>query len=740
MFSAHSLWVNILLTFLLCFNSSTLFCSIPDSVQGLQNDLNKKAQEESVDAKELNSFLSSNISIQDFRYARAFLEIFRKLSDYKINQYDVAVLTSAAIGTTLFSDYKDLNSILVDASKIGKDDNIFFKLCSERIANKRQGSFVEERVLFKIKNFCAANVLGRFADDNKIILKQKYQDLFTQYFDNIVIEDDLRKQLFHVLNMCASQDKVYDTFSLLIKNYYLSRSDEQVSENNDVLEKISIARYNEFLEQRGKSKNVLLDKLQGDLVDKMYTDLVSGAEQNDYILVTENVNKLIAFFKETSNAISGSKNLEKIFWKVFVGAGTKMIFLKRKDDALKFFHLAWSVATSELKSESLFYIFWGHAVSEDYVSAISDIQKFKLMERFGALPPKLQFWISYNIKKSGNIHLARHLYTNLAENNILDFYSVVAMNELRLIDKESVDKRIISKIKRGPASVEELSVNDYLPLYLNHMKRLVLWINLGNEFFAFNEMKNILDLDKNAVFVASEKINTMSNESVKKSLLQNITGMLIEKKQYQQAFKIIQYTLDRQMITMDEEVVKKLFPFKYFSEIGVFERRIDPVVVLSLIRQESAFNPNAKSSVGARGLMQLMPQTAKSLQKRVRVEDLKNPEINIRLGVEYLKRLLVKYNGNLVFTLAAYNAGENRVKRWVTDVFPSTDPLVMIEAIPFKETKQYVQLIYRNIFFYRLLKDYYYTHKDIGDSFTVSVAKEGDTQLPVENKNARILK
>jgi soluble lytic murein transglycosylase len=159
---------------------------------------------------------------------------------------------------------------------------------------------------------------------------------------------------------------------------------------------------------------------------------------------------------------------------------------------------------------------------------------------------------------------------------------------------------------------------------------------------------------------------------------------------------------------LPEPVWRMLYPVKYFEFVERYakDHDVDPFVVAGLIRQESTFNPRARSRVGARGLMQIMPYTGRKLarahRRRYNSQDLYNPEINIRYGTHYLKEVMDRFGGRLDYALASYNAGPHRVKAW-TGMDITLDSEEFIEEIPFTETRNYVKLVLRNEMLYRRL-------------------------------------
>ncbi len=144
--------------------------------------------------------------------------------------------------------------------------------------------------------------------------------------------------------------------------------------------------------------------------------------------------------------------------------------------------------------------------------------------------------------------------------------------------------------------------------------------------------------------------------------------------------------------------IRLYYPLKYGEEIDEYakERGLDPNLVRALILQESYYNPEARSRVGATGLMQLMLPTAKEHASRLRIpfvtSRLENPAVNVRLGTYHLKMLVNLFGGNTYLAVASYNAGQGNVAKW-RRAAPRKPIDELLESIPFPETRNYVKRV-----------------------------------------------
>ncbi len=161
-----------------------------------------------------------------------------------------------------------------------------------------------------------------------------------------------------------------------------------------------------------------------------------------------------------------------------------------------------------------------------------------------------------------------------------------------------------------------------------------------------------------------------------------------------------------------EAVARIIFPKPFTAEVTEAEKstRVPALLLWSLMKQESGFLPHAVSKSNAIGLTQVLPTTAREVDPNVSGEMLFRPEVSARVGATYLASILERFEGNAALALAAYNAGPSRATAWFKKYQES--PLakkgfrvdVFVDTIPFTETRKYVGVILRNLYWYRLLE------------------------------------
>jgi soluble lytic murein transglycosylase len=174
------------------------------------------------------------------------------------------------------------------------------------------------------------------------------------------------------------------------------------------------------------------------------------------------------------------------------------------------------------------------------------------------------------------------------------------------------------------------------------------------------------------------------------------------------AIKIVPDYPSYEFSELPREMWNLLYPQSYWKLVQGQARanKLDPYLVMGLIRQESAFNPRATSSADARGLMQILPKTASRSKRPSGIRSagarLYNPIYNVRFGCSYLRSLLKDFDGKPEMALAAYNAGDFRVRDWLkSNSFRESSEF--LEAIPIRATRVYVESVLRDAAIYRQL-------------------------------------
>jgi len=156
------------------------------------------------------------------------------------------------------------------------------------------------------------------------------------------------------------------------------------------------------------------------------------------------------------------------------------------------------------------------------------------------------------------------------------------------------------------------------------------------------------------------------------------------------------------------------YPSKALPDWKRIGKPVERAAVYGLARQESEFNAGAVSHAGARGLMQIMPGTAKLIARQHQVNYNEksltaDPAYNVRLGAAHLGDLVASYGGSYILTFVAYNAGPRRVREWIAKYgdprSPGVDPIDWVESVPFTETRKYIQKVMQNVHVYRARLD-----------------------------------
>jgi peptidoglycan lytic transglycosylase len=192
-----------------------------------------------------------------------------------------------------------------------------------------------------------------------------------------------------------------------------------------------------------------------------------------------------------------------------------------------------------------------------------------------------------------------------------------------------------------------------------------------------------------------------------------LASLYVNNQQYAAAFRALNSVVEAlspaEVRGLPRDFWTMLYPQVFWPQVSQLAqtKSLNPYLVLSIIRQESAFNPAAISSSGARGLMQLMPATAQELLTKLKLPQestsrLHDPQLSITLGTHYFAGLMQRYQGNVVLALTGYNAGPARAARW-REQWPGVPTDEFIERIPLDETRNYVKLILRNLMIYERL-------------------------------------
>lgn len=298
-------------------------------------------------------------------------------------------------------------------------------------------------------------------------------------------------------------------------------------------------------------------------------------------------------------------------------------------------------------------------------------------------PPAL-YWLAQTERQMENYE-ARVVFLNqLIEKYPMDFYAMVARLELAMQPLNFLEPRAIQKSSPRKWGLGE-----------TNRKR----INRGEKLISIGFLE-----------MGMKELSQIPQEEDNQEFLYYLAQLFKRAGGYQRAISL-SWGISRKNHhnAISPSLAEILFPKPYVEKAiqETSQYKLSPYLVLALMRQESAFNKKVVSSAQAIGLMQLLPTTATRVARSMGTKlpdqnDLKKPEVNIQLGVKYLSGLLDDFEGNIIFALASYNAGPNKVKQWL-ETRSHLLPLEFMESIPYKETRNYVKKVLRNYVIYKTL-------------------------------------
>lgn len=350
-----------------------------------------------------------------------------------------------------------------------------------------------------------------------------------------------------------------------------------------------------------------------------------------------------------------------------------------------------------------FWMAWRAHESKDFANAARLLTEH--LANYGPVTEnrgKAAFWAAMDWERIGDKPRAMTIYQGMLKRYGVGWFGLNAERRIERMKREGVRP-----------------INTDSDLVLRHAVEGLQPINLPQETIKptdFERVRKAEQLTQIALYEQAKTELEATRETSPNSPLINLRIAQIFRAQNENvaAINVLKQSYPDYGQTLPEEMSREIwdvfYPLKWWSNIKDEAKRhnLDPYQIAGLIRQETVFNHMARSRANALGVMQLLPSTAKAVARSTNVgsitsNDLFTPNLNIQLGVTYVKQLQSEF-GRFEYVAAAYNGGETRVRRWLRE-WPSMDIEDWVEAIPLSETRLYVQGVYRNSRIYQRLYD-----------------------------------
>ncbi|MFQ5737216.1 MAG: transglycosylase SLT domain-containing protein [Thermodesulfobacteriota bacterium] len=311
---------------------------------------------------------------------------------------------------------------------------------------------------------------------------------------------------------------------------------------------------------------------------------------------------------------------------------------------------------------------------------------YKVFSAAGAPEPaRFLYWSGRSAERMGSAPEAVHRYRLLCASHASDYYCRMAEKRLRALDPVAADvKAASSGAGTRPAFAKVLPST-----------ARASGVFIDPHYLAAKELLT-LGMDGRAAREIALLTRAYSREP---GALVELAGLFYEAGDFYSAFRVY-YSHLAGLDSLSADLSVLSFPPRL---VELVRRKapdsVDPYLVAAVMREESSFNPNAVSTTGALGLMQIMPSTGRYIAGKLGrtlddERELLDPDVNIRLGSWYLAHLARRFDGDLVLTIASYNAGPSAVKRWTVELPAELDEF--IESIPYPETRRYAKKVLKS--------------------------------------------
>jgi soluble lytic murein transglycosylase-like protein/TolA-binding protein len=606
---------------------------------------------------------------------------FPALGDYALfylalAQHDQGDLNaSAETLDRLIKTYPD--SVMISAGELMLADNLL------KLGGNAEASIVASRLIARSPE-ASIEQGARIAEAKSLIALGNSKSAYAQLMelrDKYPRSDTDAEARVLVREILASHPEVADTNSLayhraeselLLREGALSEADEQANAGLAMSPEPAVRAELVWVTARSlkpepeRAKRAILEYLQ---IAPSGPDAPAALEalaliywhDDQYDIARATLNRLVANFPASERAPGAMLRVGKIFEEQH-----------QLDSArAQYRRLAARYPRSDAAEDARFRIPWTLYLAHNYRAAAPEFQNAGARAKDPINRDMCEYWRARSMEKAGDVAGARSIFEKLADSTDSNYYPELASRRVAAARPDLPAASAPDPQSSGTPAVT--GVAEY------HMARLQTLRALGIKELEPGELKA---LEEHAGGTAEMRHFVLAGFASADAWYDAIVAATHMEKNGQ----------------LSHDTAERVrYPRAYwdlFSSAST-QRALDPYLVLALSRQESLFNPMATSSSNARGLMQLIPSTARKMasQQGMNTESIRlyNPAVNVQLGTAYLKNLFEMFHGDAFQAVAAYNGGENAVSKWLAEFHGADDEWV--ENIEYKETRDYVKKV-----------------------------------------------